>query len=97
MKIFQVVQKNFDLVGINSERKPFNRITSNTLVIVLLGVSSQWIFLFCEANSSQELMESIYVVTATTGILVSLTSAILNTKKMFSLINSVDELFIESK
>lgn len=97
MKTLQVVRNLFDSMGLSSKLEPFNKLTLTILVVAALGISSQWIFLFHEADNSQEYMESIYVATCCTGVFLSFTSTIFITKKLFSFIDSVDKLFNESK
>lgn len=97
MKTLQVVRKLSNSMGFSSKLEPFNQLTLTILVVAASGISSQWIFLFHEADNSQQYMESIYVATCCTGVFLSFTSTIFTTKKLFSFINSVDDLFNESK
>lgn len=97
MQTLQVVQRNFNSFGLSPNREPINRTILIVLILGFLGISMQWIFFFHGANSPQELMETIYVVTACTGIFLSFTSTIFTTTGLFSFINSFDELTNERK
>lgn len=97
MSILQEVQKSLKAIGFSPKLEPFNHRISSIFVISFSGVISQWIFLIYEADSGQEYMESIYVATACTGVLLSFSNTILSTKKIFLFINSIDEFINESK
>lgn len=97
MRALVVVQKCFDLMGISSKREQLNHITLSVLIIGGLAISLEWMYLILEADSSQEYMESIYVVTASTGIFFSFASTIFIEKKIFSFIDGIDDILIESK
>lgn len=97
MRVLQVVQKSFDRMGFSPKRERFNQRALDILVMDITGTSLQWIFLFRVADSSQEYMESVYVVTATTCITLSFAHTIFITKKFFSIIGTLDELVNERK
>lgn len=98
MKVLRVVQKSFDSIGISSKRESFNQITLAIIFMSVSGISSLFTYFFRKANTAQEYMEFIYFATATTGTLLSGASTVfLTKKKLFSFIDSVDELFNESK
>lgn len=97
MRVLQAVQKSFDRMGFSPKQERFNHLALGILVTNITGTSLQWIFLFRVANSSQEYMESVYFVTATTCIDLSFAHTIFITKKLFSLIDTIDELFNERK
>lgn len=97
MQVFQAVQKTFDWMGISPKLKPFNRITSSILAIVIPPYIFLWIFLLHDADNSQEYMESSYAVMTCTGMFLSSASTILIKRKLFSFIDSFDELVNESK
>lgn len=97
MKILQEVQNNLISMGMNPELERFNRRILNILAINFPGVVSLWIFLFHEANSAEEYLESIYIVTASSGIFLSFASTIFVMEELFSFIKNVDDAVNESK
>lgn len=97
MQILQEVQKNFSSLGFNPELKPFNRKISGILTMTILGVISLWIFFIREADRASEYMESIYMITTCTGVLISFTSTVFIEQKLFSFIKSVEKFGNESE
>lgn len=97
MQTLQVVQKSFNSMGFDPKREPFNHITVGILVLGFSGVSIQWIFFLDGADSSQERMESMYVVAGCTGIFLSYTTTIFITNELFSFIDAFNELTNKSK
>lgn len=97
MQTLQAVQKSFDSLGFSPKLKQFNYKISGISVISFLGIILLWIYLLHEADSSQEYMESIYIVTACSGIFLSFASTVFFKEELFSFINSFNELTNESK
>lgn len=96
MNILQAVQNSFVSMGFNPNSEPLNHILLRTLSISAVGLTSLWIFLLHEAHSPQEYMESIYFVTAGSGIFLSALSIVLLTMELFSFIDRLDELANQS-
>lgn len=97
MKIFQEVQKSFNWMGFNPKLAPFNpRILSN-FVMRFTSLIFLWIFLIYEAETAQEYMESMYVISTGSGIFLSFLSQIFITKRLFSFIKRVNEAVNESE
>lgn len=97
MPILKEVEKSFNSIGFDPKLKPFNHKTLSILVILLPGIILQWIFLICVANRAEEYMESIYIVTTSTGVFLSFASTILIREKLFYLIEIDNEFVRESK
>lgn len=97
MKSLQVYQKSIESLGLSRNRKPFNRQTFGIAIASVLVVILLWIFLLCEADSSQEYIESIFVINACTNIFISFASMILIADKLFAYFDGIDELLDESK
>lgn len=97
MQILQETQKHFIWLGLDPQIEPIHDRLLSILTITCPAVISQWIYLIDEAHSPREYMESIYVVTTCTGILVSYASTIVIRKKLFSFVKSYDEFTNESK
>lgn len=75
----------------------FNCIISGILAVSLLGVISICIFLIHKADSPQEYMKSIYMITAAIGILLSFASTVLIKQKLFLFINRLDAIIDASE
>lgn len=98
MKILRVVQRNFDFIGISPNREFLNQKVLTIIFVSVSGMSSLFIFFFHEANTAQEYMEFIYIVTAAIGTSLSAANTVFFVKKkLFSFIDSVDGHFNESK
>lgn len=97
MKILQGVQKSFKSLGLSPKPDRFNRKIFIFSIIYFPVVVSLWIFLVHEANSAEEYLESIYVVTTCSGILISFASTILAKMRLFSFIKKADVNVNESK
>lgn len=93
MKTLQVVQKSFRSLGLSSQIDLFNLILITSFPFEI----SLWIYLFYEANTSQEFMESIYMTTICTAVFASYASTLLITDKLFSFFDSFDDHINESK
>lgn len=96
MKFLRVVRKRFGLIGFSPKLELLNHMTLSILVVSFLGIGSQWIFLFYEANSSQEYMESTYFAITFSCVVLSAANTIFTRKKLFAFFNSADALFKES-
>lgn len=97
MQTLREVQKSFNSLGFSRDQGPLNYRNLSILVSTFLGIVLLWMFIIYEADSAQKYMKSIYVATAATGTFLSFASTIFVTKKLFSLINSIDEFSTEGK
>lgn len=93
MRTLQVVQKKFESLGLRPEQELFNRTIMGSLINAFLGIALEWIFLFYKAASSQEYMASIYLVNVCSGTFISAICTVINRDKLFSFIDSVNEIF----
>lgn len=97
MRVLQEVLKSYDSIGIDPKLEPFNRKVLRYLAVYFLGMTLLLIYLFHEADTSREYMESIYVVTSCSGILLSAASTIFIREKLFLYIDTLNKRFDESK
>lgn len=95
--MYEEVQKSFQSIGLDPKLEPFNRRILSILVITSLGIISVWIFLIHEADSAEEYMESTYVITVSTGVVLSFASTTLITKKLHSFYKAHEEYLNESE
>lgn len=96
MQAFQVVQKNYDLLGFNPDLEFFNHNMLSFLMVSTPAYALLLIYLFHEANSSQEYMESAYASICCGCIFLSLISIIFMRKELYSFLNGFNEALNES-
>lgn len=89
MKLFQVVLKNFSILGISSDHSKLNGKLVKTFLIYALGGSLSVAFLFYEAKTFMEYTSNIYVTTAIAVISTYFTILTLKSKKFFKLIDNL--------
>lgn len=96
---FEVVQKNFNMLSINSKQakksNPINKRIFAGLILLFFNALFQYLYLFCDAHGFQEYIESIYMASIGTVSFVILTNTVLKMDMLFSLIDWVDEITTE--
>ena len=92
MKLFQVVQNKFVLLGIRPNQSRFNKEVTRTCSIYALSTSSSALFLIFKAKSFIEYTSNIYATTAFAMIGCYFTIWIFKTKKFFELIDNMEIL-----
>lgn len=97
MQTLQEVQKSFISIGYSPKLKPFNQRVLAILAIIFVGVVLEFIYLIHDADGAQELMESIYIITATAGSFLCFASSSFIMEEIFAFIDSSNETFRESK
>lgn len=96
MKVFQAIQSNFAIVGINpivaKQPYPFN--VKIVLGILLLGsaIVCNLLYVIDDAETFAEYTQTIYICSVSCLILSALIITILKMKKVFEFINYTDEL-----
>lgn len=97
MGVFQVVQKSFESMGISPCRNPINNKTLTIMFISFSGISLLGLYVSLIANSAQEYVKCIYILTATVGTFLSAVTTLLTKSKLFSFIGRIDNVFNERK
>lgn len=97
MKLFQVIQKNFLVLGISSNQPRLNGKLVKTCLVYALSVTLSAAFLFFEAKSFIEYTSNIYITTAVSVISTYFIVWILKLKKFFKLIENLENFYDESK
>lgn len=97
MKLFQTVQRVFCSLGVNLKLEQFNSTFWKYFVINFLVYVFEWIFLSHESNKSLEYMESAYYISTFTSTFGSFMSIIFAREELFSIFDSVEKLYDESK
>lgn len=97
MKTLQEIRKSFCSLGFSPELHPFNHMVLRFLCMAFLTGLLLWIFFIHVADSAQEYLETIYLITAYNGIFLSFASTIFIAEKLFIFFNNVDKISNESK
>lgn len=95
--MYNEVQKSFHSIGFGPNLKPFNHQILSIIAVLFLADMSLCMFLFYEADSAEQYLESVCVITTCTGVVLSIASTILISKELFSFIKTHDEYLNERK
>lgn len=94
LKIFQVIQKNFLIIGISpklaTQSYPINGKLFLGFLTLTLALISACVFIFHEAETLVEYAQSSYMGSIATLVLGMLFITVFNVEKIFALINLVD-------
>lgn len=91
MKILQEVQKSFNSIGFSPNLDRFNKKILIVTSVIVVGLILQLIYIFHEADTPQEYMESIHFFSACFSILLSFASSVLMKQKLFSFIKQIED------
>lgn len=92
MKLFQSALKKFQNVGIRPNQSRLNGKVLMAFTCNWLGTIFDCIFIAREVHSFSELVNSIFLTSATTTIAMCFTILIVNANKIFKLINNAERL-----
>lgn len=99
--IFDSIKSNFAIVGANSlqsnGQNPFN--LKNVMIILIINVQATLcgIFVFYEANSFREYVESVFAFSTVIVIHIVFPVFIWKIPKMFELMNNIEKIVNKSK
>lgn len=91
MKILQIVQTNFAILGISSNQSNLNRKSAMGIIVGGLAATSSAMFLLFKANSFVEYVNSFYVTTVLVAFYICFAVLLFSKEKIFKLIDKVDE------
>lgn len=97
MKLFQVIQKNFEVLGISPNQRSTNGKLVATSLIYGLSITSSAVFLFFEAESFLEYTSNIYITTAIGVICTYFIIWLIKLEKFFKFIENLESFFGKSK
>ena len=98
MKLFQDSQRNFAILGINSNQQTsFDSKFILTYLVNGLGFISSTVFLFYKANTFQEYSNNAYVTTSITTSIAVFTIVVFKTKALFKFIKNFEDFFEKSE
>lgn len=97
MKLFQIIQKNFAVLGVKANLSRFNGKLVKTCIIYSLGTTSSAAFLFFKAKTFVEFTSNIYVTTALAGISSYFIFWIIKLENFFKLIDNIEKFCEESE
>lgn len=95
MKVLQEVQKSFESLGLSPKSQRFNYKMLRTFVVALAGTISQWMFFFFEVDSSQEYLESVYIMICCGVAIISYTNIVFIKDELFALLDKIDQIINE--
>lgn len=94
LKIFQLNQKNFAAIGLNSavvaQQYAFNEKLLLGILILIFSGTCNLMYTVCEAKTFSEYTQSIYMCSLTTLISLVLLIVIFNVKKLFGFVNDCE-------
>lgn len=96
MKLFQIIQKNFALLGISSNQSLCNR--QSVVAFSIYGFASIFssAFLFFKANTFLEYTMNVFVTTTIFAIWIAFTVILFKKQNLFQLIDEFERLFDKS-
>lgn len=98
MKLFQLIQKNFSVLGITSNQTKYSRIKLvMTLIIYGLITTSSILFLVFEADTFDEFTNNIYITSGCVMMCIIFVIMAFKQGKLFELIDSFDKFIDKSK
>lgn len=92
MKIFQSVLKNFESVGIRQNQSRLNGKLLLAFALYWLGSILDIVYIVRELNSFDEIVNTIFLLSATTAIAMCFTILVISTTKLFKLLNKAEQL-----
>lgn len=98
MKLFQLIQKNYEILGISSIEAEFSqRKLVMTSLVFGLTTTSSCAFLIFQANTFNQFTMNIYISSACVIICIAFTIIALNQEKFFKLIDDYEKFIHESE
>lgn len=97
MKIVQVVQRKFELLGICSNQSRLNGSYVMTWLVYVIGTASSTVFLIHGASSFQEYTNNLYMTTALWVGYIYFTIMFFKMEKLFILIDNVEKVLDKSE
>lgn len=97
MKIFQVVQKNFAILGISPNQSYWNVNSKMAFFTYNLNTALGIMFLFLEANTFLKYTMNIYVTATVFLLSINHSATLFQKEKLFKLIDEMEKFGDESK
>lgn len=92
MKLFQTAIKNFENMGISQNRSRLNGKVLMAFTLYWLGCILDCVFIISELSGFDEIVNTIFLLAATTAMALCFTILIVNATKIFELINNAEQL-----
>lgn len=97
MKLFEIVQDNFALLGISPSQPRFNSKSAMVFLSIGLAAISCAMFLFFEANTFMEYINTAYATSVTIGGTIAFTTLLFEKEKLLQIIHEFEEFVNESQ
>ena len=91
MKLYQIVQKDFALLGISPNQPNFDQKSVMAFLIFSLGIISGTVFLFFKANTFLEYTQSIYATTTIFDAWIGFIIFLVKKEKILELMNDIEK------
>lgn len=96
MKLFQIIQKKFTVLGITSaqsiQTQPFNREIVLAFVVYICAHISHVLFLFRKGNTFEDYTDNIYITSATAMTTFFFTGVVDKMSVLFHFINECEKI-----
>lgn len=96
MKIGQAIQTHFKSMGIEANRGSFGMYELKRVVMYIVMISSLCVCVAYVAETAREYVKSIFIITLTGFMLVCYSILKLNSKKIFQIIDGLEQIIDKS-
>lgn len=97
MKIFQIIQRNFNAIGFSENHSKFNKHHVGFSLMSIFSIASQLVYLFNGVNSVAEYMYSFIMTIVGMGVFISFLSSISKKATLHTFIDNIQTIIDESK
>ena len=97
MKLYQIVQKNFALLGISPNQSRCNQKSVFIFFILSLAITLGAVFIFFKANTFLEYTQNIYITITFFGMYISFLAILFQKGELFELIDYMEKNADESE
>lgn len=97
MKLFQIVRKDFEFLGIDVNRSQFSGKSSTVYLVHCTGITSNIVFFIVNANSFLEYTQCIFVIITLIFLIATFTALLSQKGKLFELMAGIEKYVDESE
>lgn len=96
LKIFLTAKKNLESLDLYENQCPIDRKQLSRILQTLLAIVLQFLYVFYDANTNREYIDSILMITLGVLLYIAYWSTISNKIIIYDLVNSVEKIINES-
>ena len=97
MKIYQIVQKNFEILGISPNKSYWNKKSAKSFFIFNLVLISSILFLVLKANTFLEYTMNIYITTVVFAMWIGFIAMLFQKENIFQMMIRFEEFLNKSE